>query len=81
MGGRTPQVGHFGGGALLAEKLRSLVASSYLTLADGAELAVTVSLGATLLRPSDSTRSLVARVDRLMYESKSQGRNRLTWSA
>ena len=66
---------------LLAEKLRSLVASSYLTLADGTELRVTVSVGITLIRPSDTGESLLARADRLLYESKSQGRNQLTWQA
>ncbi len=66
---------------LLAEKLRSLVASSYLTLEDGTELRVTVSVGITLIRPSDTGESLVARADRLLYESKSQGRNQLSWQA
>lgn len=66
---------------LLADKLRSLVASSYLSLPDGSELRVTLSMGATLVRPSDTGDSLLTRADRLLYESKSQGRNRLSWLA
>lgn len=65
---------------VLAQKLRSLVASSFLTLADGTELRVTASIGATLLRSDDTDKSVVSRVDKLLYESKSQGRDRLTWS-
>lgn len=63
----------------LADKLRLLVASSYLNLA-GEELRVTVSMGATILRSGESTESVLARADKLLYESKSQGRDRLTWS-
>jgi len=65
---------------VLAQKLRSLIASSYLTLEDGTELRVTASMGVTTIRPSDTDDSAIARVDKLLYESKSQGRDRLTWS-
>ena len=65
----------------LAEKLRVLVASSYLVLDDGARLSVTVSIGGTLLRPSDTAQTVFARADHLLYESKAAGRNRLTWAA
>jgi diguanylate cyclase (GGDEF)-like protein/PAS domain S-box-containing protein len=65
----------------LAEKLRVLVASSYLVLDDGARLNVTVSIGGTLLRPGDTAQTAFARADHLLYESKVTGRNRLTWAA
>ena len=65
----------------LAEKLRMLVANSYLTRDGGPDLRVTVSIGATLLRRGDTRDKVVARADSLMYESKEAGRDRLTWSA
>ena len=38
----------------------------------------TVSIGATVAQPEDSVDSLVRRADKLMYESKLSGRNRVT---
>jgi diguanylate cyclase (GGDEF)-like protein len=39
---------------------------------------VTVSIGATLARPEDTIAELLKRSDKLMYESKAAGRNRVT---
>ncbi len=39
---------------------------------------VTVSIGATLARPGDTIAELLKRADKLMYESKAAGRNRVT---
>ncbi len=39
---------------------------------------VTVSIGATIATPDDTPESLIARADRLMYQSKSAGKNRVT---
>jgi diguanylate cyclase (GGDEF)-like protein/PAS domain S-box-containing protein len=61
----------------LADKIRTLVAKSFVTLAV-AQVGVTVSVGATTLTPDDSVESAIARVDRLMYRSKAAGRNRVT---
>jgi diguanylate cyclase (GGDEF)-like protein/PAS domain S-box-containing protein len=66
--------------AATAERLRMLVADSYLQV-DGTQLRVTISLGATPLRPSDTPQTLVARADSLLYRSKSEGRNRYTLAA
>lgn len=63
-----------------AEKLRMLVANSYLSLGT-VDLRVTVSLGATLTRPDDTPETLIKRVDSVLYESKSTGRNRFTVAA
>ncbi|MCX5758833.1 MAG: diguanylate cyclase [Candidatus Hydrogenedentes bacterium] len=41
-------------------------------------VAVTVSGGATLSRIDDTPASIVARVDKLLYDSKKRGRNRIT---
>lgn len=67
----------------MAEKLRALVERSSLTLSrEGPEgetrLAVTVSGGATQAHASDSAASLIQRADRLMYLSKTAGRNRVS---
>lgn len=61
----------------IAEKQRSLIACSRLDLQDGS-IAVTVSVGATIVRPEDELPSLIHRADQLMYSSKSEGRNRTT---
>ena len=61
----------------LGEKLRALVEASRLDLPQES-VTVTISLGATLMRPGDSPESLVRRADQLMYRSKDAGRNRVT---
>ena len=65
----------------MGEKLRILVANSFLTIDQGIEVRVTISLGGTLFRPSDTRETVVARADGLLYKSKSKGRNRTTWAA
>ncbi len=44
-----------------------------------APLSVTVSLGATLSRPDDTSETLVGRADALLYQAKHAGRNRLCY--
>ncbi len=61
---------------MIAEKLRNLVAASRLDLPD-AGLAVTVSIGATLLNSKDTPESIIERADQLMYRGKQAGRNRI----
>ena len=63
-------------GAILTEKLRNLVARQKVTIADGQELSVTISIGIAggkggLLR----TDALVRDADAAMYSAKSLGRN------
>lgn len=60
-----------------AEKLRTLVENSHLTV-DEKEIAVTTSIGATLARPEDDLNSFMGRADQNMYRSKLAGRNRVT---
>lgn len=59
----------------LSDRFRRLVEKSTLTLENGETLNVTVSIGATIARVIDTTDSLIARADMLMYESKRRGRN------
>jgi diguanylate cyclase (GGDEF)-like protein len=61
----------------IATKLHKAVEYSNLDFASK-NLAVTVSIGATLMKPGDSPQSLVRRADDLMYFSKSVGRNLVT---
>lgn len=61
----------------VAERIRVIIAGSYLPVGDQ-KIAITVSLGGTLALPDDSTESVIARADQLMYESKRMGRNRAT---
>jgi diguanylate cyclase (GGDEF)-like protein/PAS domain S-box-containing protein len=61
----------------VAEKLRAMVEQSSISI-DSTVVRATVSLGATLALPNDTADSLVKRADRLMYESKRAGRNRVT---
>ena len=86
----SDQVGRYGGeefmllltetdveeGANLTEKLRNLVARQKVTIADGQELSVTISIGIAggkggMLR----TDALVRDADAAMYSAKSLGRN------
>ena len=61
----------------IAEKVRSIVSQLRIPV-DHDLLQVTVSVGATVAGADDSVASLVNRADRLMYESKQAGRNRVT---
>lgn len=63
---------------VIGEKLLSLIGQSHLTLPDQRALFATVSIGGTIVRGPDTIDSVVDRADRLMYQSKANGRNRLT---
>lgn len=61
----------------IAERLRALVEQSVIN--DGAErIGVTLSIGAVIVRTGEDARSVVERVDRLLYRSKSDRSNRVT---
>ena len=68
---------HADGLAGIGERLRMLVANSYI-LHQGKKISVTVSMGATVFKDGDTSQSVLERVDVLLYESKFAGRNRLT---
>ncbi len=61
----------------LADRFRMLVEQSSLP-AGSHIVRVTVSLGATLARSNDTVVALLERADRLMYQSKNSGRNRVS---
>jgi diguanylate cyclase (GGDEF)-like protein/PAS domain S-box-containing protein len=60
-----------------AERYRALVERSGLPHG-GDTLHVTISAGATIAAPGETVEMAVKRADRLLYESKSAGRNRVT---
>lgn len=61
----------------IAEKLRILIEQSSIS-ADTGIIHPTISVGATIVLPEDDSDSLLKRIDRLMYVSKTAGRNRVT---
>jgi diguanylate cyclase (GGDEF)-like protein/PAS domain S-box-containing protein len=63
---------------VIAERLRALVESAWVSLPD-CSLHVTISLGATLARLQDSPETLIHRADDLMCQSKTAGRNLVTY--
>jgi len=64
---------------IVANKLRLLVAESYITTETGM-LNATVSMGASLVLRYDTVESLVKRAEQLMMHSKWLGKNRVSMS-
>ncbi len=62
---------------VIAEKLRFLVERSGVPTDSGA-INATISVGAVIAKAEDDVDSLVKKADRLMYQSKSAGRNRVS---
>lgn len=60
----------------VAEKMRMLVEKSVLR-EGGQDICVTISLGATMVQPGDTAETVINRADKLMYQSKENGRNRV----
>lgn len=60
-----------------AEKLRALVSQTTIE-ENGQHLNVSISIGATSIRETDTLESLIKRADELMYKSKARGRNCVT---
>lgn len=61
----------------IAERCRSLMESAEMVW-EGKPIKVTVSIGGTLATPGEPMEDLLARADRLMYASKTAGRNNVT---
>jgi diguanylate cyclase (GGDEF)-like protein/PAS domain S-box-containing protein len=63
---------------LLGNRLRVLIEHSYI-VHENHKLSVNISIGATMAEAGDTIESLIKRADSLLYCSKEQGRNRLTF--
>jgi len=61
----------------IAEKLRTMIANSTVTV-NGERISVTASIGAALARQEETMETIIERADQLMYQSKQNGRNRVT---
>jgi len=59
-----------------AERLRHRIAGLPCRV-DGIEVPVTVSIGVAMLRPGQTLEQLLAEADRLLYDAKRAGRNRV----
>jgi diguanylate cyclase (GGDEF)-like protein len=59
-----------------AERFRAAVEAHVFTAGTEDDLAVTTSLGATLVRRGDSIRDILQRADKLLYRAKDLGRNK-----
>lgn len=60
----------------LSERIRVLVASSWLDAPSNEKIQLTVSIGATLTNIEDTPDSAIRRADQLMYKSKKDGKNK-----
>lgn len=63
----------------LAERLRVLIQAS--TVPDCPDVHLSISIGASLARYGDTFEELLKRADALLYRSKDEGRNRVSWDA
>jgi diguanylate cyclase (GGDEF)-like protein/PAS domain S-box-containing protein len=63
--------------ASISERYLRLIEKSYVNI-DEKQISVTVSIGATVVRQDDTVDAIIKRADRLMYQSKREGRNRMT---
>ena len=65
------------GAVAVAERIRTQCQASHVETSDGTKVYVTVSSGVTTLWNDDDTVGLFNRVDKLLYEAKHTGRNRV----
>jgi two-component system cell cycle response regulator len=67
--------------SIVAERIRSAVEAEPFNIGDGgAGIRVTVSIGVTMGKPGEQdSEHLIRRADAALYESKSSGRNRVTF--
>ena len=69
------------GTALIANRLRHLVADTAIAQGQSPSISVAVSVGVATLGPDESREDLLNRADKAMYKAKHNGRNRVELSA
>jgi diguanylate cyclase (GGDEF)-like protein/PAS domain S-box-containing protein len=65
---------------ILADRCRMLVESSSVVI-DGQKVNPTISIGATTFELGDDPTTILTRADAAMYQSKAEGRNRVTMAS
>ena len=63
---------------LVAERIRNVVQKETFKPDGGGEISITISIGVTQYAPEEELSSFIQRADRAMYQSKQNGRNRVT---
>jgi diguanylate cyclase (GGDEF)-like protein len=66
------------GAMILAERLRAGIAELAPTDAEGRTFRISASFGVALSEPDDTPQSLIGQADQALYQSKANGRNRVT---
>lgn len=64
---------------VLGERYRTIIASSGIP-GNGSDIFITISVGGALAGEMDSPEQIVARADRMLYQSKRAGKNRVSIS-
>lgn len=69
----------YNGALMLAESIRAIIEAQVVEIGDGRAVdEVTISMGVARYRPSEEPAELLARADACLYQSKLNGRNRVT---
>ena len=61
----------------IGERFRSLVAGTE-SFSDASTIRATISVGVTAIQPEDTAETVIQRADQMMYESKRDGKDRVT---
>lgn len=61
----------------IADVIKKAIAGTPVTLPDGREVAITISVGGALLDPEDNMDTIVDMADAALYSAKAQGRDRV----
>ena len=62
----------------IAERVQVFIEKSFI-MVETQKVAVTVSIGASFAQKEETLESIIKRVDLLLYESKQNGRNKITF--
>lgn len=69
----------YNGALMLAESIRAIIEAQVVTIDDGREIEeLTISLGVSQFRADEDAESFIGRADACLYQSKAEGRNRVT---
>ncbi len=64
-------------GTILADNFRKIIEQTEVNH-NGEQLHVTISVGVTIVKLDDTAETIVDRADRMMYQSKNKGKNKVT---